>query len=335
MAAAERLAVEEEIAAMLEKGAIEKSGAVQGQALSGIFLREKKDGSSRPILNLKGLNDHIPYIHIKMETLKNVKDMLKEGDWMAKIDLKDAYFTLPLHPNPRKYVRFRWGKDIYQFLCLCFGLGPAPRLFTKLMKVPMTILRRLNICLIVYLDDILIMGASMEEILMARDTVIYLLEALGFVINWAKSVLEPAKVMEFLGIVIDSVAMTMLLTEEKITKLTNSCQKVLTEGKVTVKKMGSLLGKLVATSAAVTPCMLQVRFLQRLHIEAVQNWKRGPDLIWLDASALEELKWWIGNLELREGRPSAASPPDLIIHSDAAKTGGWGAECNGIQTGGQ
>ena len=139
MAADERLAVEGEIAAMLEKGAIEKSGAVQGQVLSGIFLREKKDGSSRPILNLKGLNDHIPYIHFKMETLKNVKDMLKEGDWMVKIDLKDAYFTLPLQPNSRKYVRFRWGKDIYQFLCLCFGLGPAPRLFTKLMKVPMTI----------------------------------------------------------------------------------------------------------------------------------------------------------------------------------------------------
>ena len=78
---------------------------------------------------------------------------------------------------------------------------------------------------------------------MARDTVIYLLEALGFVINWAKSVLEPAKVMEFLGIVIDSVAMTMLLTEEKITKQTNSCQKVLTEGKVTIKKMGSLVEK--------------------------------------------------------------------------------------------
>ena len=38
---------------------------------------------------------------------------------------------------------------------------------------------------------------------------------------------------------------------------------------------------------------------------------------------------------MREGRPIATSPPGLIIHSDAAKTEGWGAECNGIQIGGQ
>ena len=335
MSAEERVAVDQEIESMLKKGAISKANSERGQVLSSIFLREKKDGSSRPILNLRKLNDHIPYIHFKMETLKNVKDMLRQGDFMVKIDLKDAYFTLPLHPNSRKFVRFQWGRDIYQFLCLCFGLGPAPRLFTKLMKVPMALLRRLNIRLIVYLDDILIMGSSEEEILMARDTVIYLLEALGFVINWAKSVLEPAREMEFLGILVNSVEMSMLLTEEKITKLTKLCKDTLSRGKLTVKKMGSLIGKLVSTAAAVTPCMLQVRFMQQLHIKAVRDQKLWTDIIWLDEKARLELNWWIGNLKLREGKPILTSPPDLIIHSDAAKTGGWGAECNGVQTGGQ
>ena len=103
--------------------------------------------------------------------------------------------------------------------------------FTKLMKVPVTLLRRLNIRLIIYLDDILIMGSSEEEILMARDTVIYLLQALGFVINWAKSVLEPAQEMEFLGIVINSKEMSMLLTEEKISQLTKLCEDTLSSGK--------------------------------------------------------------------------------------------------------
>ena len=239
MSVAERGAVDQEIESMLKKGAIAEASSEQGQVLSGIFLREKKDGSSRPILNLKSLNNHIPYMHFKMESLKNVKDMLKQGDLMVKIDLKDAYFTLPLHPKSRKFVRFQWGRKIYQFLCLCFGLGPAPRLFTKLMKVPVTLLRRLNIRLIIYLDDILIMGSSEEEILMARDTVIYLLQALGFVINWAKSVLEPAQEMEFLGIVINSKEMSMLLTEEKISQLTKLCEDTLSSGKITVKKWGA------------------------------------------------------------------------------------------------
>ena len=44
--------------------------------------------------------------------------------------------------------------------------------------------------------------------------------------------------------------------------------------------MGSLLGKLVATAAAVSHCMLQVKFMQQLHIEAVRDQKIWSDLIW-------------------------------------------------------
>ena len=47
-----------------------------------------------------------------------------------------------------------------------------------------------------------------------------------------------------------------------------------------------------------------------------------------------ELKWWITNLELQEGCPLKLQPPDLIICSDAAKTGGWGAVCHLGATGG-
>ena len=172
MASAKREAVNQEIESMLRKRAILEASSERREVISGIFLREKKNGSSRLILNLKCLNNHIPYVHFKMETLKNVMDMLKPGGLMVKIDLTNAYFTQPLHPKSRKFVRFQWGKKIYQFLCLCFGLGPAPRLFTKLRKVPMTHLRRLNIRLIIYLDEILIMGSSEEEILMARDTIL-------------------------------------------------------------------------------------------------------------------------------------------------------------------
>ena len=236
--------VDQEIYNLLEKGAVRKARHEKGQVLSSLFLREKKDGSQRPILNLKKLNTFIPYCHFKMETLKNVRDLLMKGDLMVKIDLKDAYFTLPLHQESRKYVRFRWEGTIYEFLCLCFGLGPAPRLFTKLLKVPMAMLRRINIRLVIYLDDILIMGATMEEIEWARDTVLYLLINLGFVINWVKSVLHPTKIMEYLGVVIDSDEMSMFLTEEKTLSLTALCQDTLTSGNLTLKELESLIGKL-------------------------------------------------------------------------------------------
>ena len=73
---------------------------------------------------------------------------------------------------------------------MCLGLGPAPRLFKKLIKAPVSIFRKLYIKIIVYLDDFLILGKTLEETILSRDT-IYLLQNLGFVINLKKSVVHP------------------------------------------------------------------------------------------------------------------------------------------------
>ena len=83
---------------------------------------------------------------------------------MCKMDMKDAYFSVPLHQSSWNYVRFSWSGNLYEFLCLCFGLGPAPRIFSKLLKRPMSVLRRINIRTVIYLDDMLIMGQTLEEI---------------------------------------------------------------------------------------------------------------------------------------------------------------------------
>ena len=106
---------------------------------------------------------------------------------MCKLDLKDAYFSVPLNPASRKFVRFLWSGKLYEFFCLCFGLGPAPRIFTKLLKIRVLVLCRLNILIIIYLDGMLLIGHTIEETLMARDTVIFLLQQLGFVVNFKKN----------------------------------------------------------------------------------------------------------------------------------------------------
>ena len=119
-----------------------------------------------------------------MEGLQNLKKQVAKRILHVQIRLKSCIFFSSLGKNSRPFVRFSWSGNSYELLCFCFGLGPAPRIFTKLLKVPMTILRRINIKITIYLDDMLLIGYSLEEILMSRNTVIFLLQHLGFVINW-------------------------------------------------------------------------------------------------------------------------------------------------------
>ena len=103
-----------------------------------------------------------------------------------------------------------WSGNLCEFLYLCFGLGPAPRIFTKLLKIPMSVLRRINIRIVIYLDDILIMGQTMK--VSCPDTVIFLLQHLGFALNLEKSILNPVQEIEFLGVTINSLKMCVFTT---------------------------------------------------------------------------------------------------------------------------
>ena len=115
----------------------------KNEFIGNMFLRQKKDGRYPPVITLKHLNQFLPYHNFKMEGLKQVKELLAEGDFMVKLDLQDTYFSIPFHEETTKYVRFQWEGKLYKFFCLCFGSGPAPRLFTKLLKIPISLMRRI------------------------------------------------------------------------------------------------------------------------------------------------------------------------------------------------
>ena len=78
---------------MISKGAVTELQTLPvGGFLSTLFLVPKKDGGQRPVINLKKLNSFINAPHFKMEGIHTLKSLLEKGDWLVKIDLKDAYF---------------------------------------------------------------------------------------------------------------------------------------------------------------------------------------------------------------------------------------------------
>jgi hypothetical protein len=219
------LICDSEVKALLDKGAIrEVSVNVTDGFISSMFAIHKKTGGWRPIINLKNLNSFIRYKHFKMEGIDIVKYLLQKNDWMVKIDLQDAYFLVPVSPRFFKFLRFFWNGSLFEYLCLPFGLCSAPRVFTKLLKPVVSFLRERGIRLIVYLDDILILNQSLSGILKDLEEVINLLEFLGFIINYKKSVVVPQQITNF-GILDKSLTRTnfhSLCLMGKLIRLLNS-----------------------------------------------------------------------------------------------------------------
>ena len=155
---------------------------------------------------------------------------------------------------------------------------------------------------IIYSDDMLLMSQRIEELLFSRDTVIFLLIHLGFVINLKESMLNPVQKIEFLGLEIDSVAMKLSLPQRKVEEIVQMSQNAL-NNKITLRELTQLIGKLTSTVQAILPAKLQIRFLQQIQIKALRKSLAYESLITLDLQAMEELSWWMTNIKMYNGRP--------------------------------
>ena len=202
------------------------------------------------------------------------------------------------------------------------------------MKPVVALLRQLGIRMIIYLDDLLIMAQSQDLLNCHVSTVRNLLENLGFIISYLKSVLIPATQMEFLGFLIDSQTMTLALPRDKVRKVKKECQSVLNYPQVTVRELAKLIGHLTSTIQAVFPGPLHFRHLQGDKNKSLAQFGSYDSLIQLSPYALEELVWWRDNLDAWNGKSLISGTPNLIIETDASRKG-WGTFCMGVSTGGQ
>ena len=255
-----------------------------------------------------------------------LRDLLRKGDFMVKIDLKDAYFTMPVWRNHQKFLRFVWKETMYKFVCLPFGLARAPRVFTKLLKPVVGLLHELGI----YLDNMLIMAQSRDIALQHASTAVDLLQGLGFMINYLKSVLVTSTKMKFLRFVIDSLPLSLALPQDKIRNVKKECQVLLNFTLVTVRQLAKLQGHLTSTIQAVFPGPLHFCHLQNKKNRALLHSQTYDSATPLSPQAREELVWWRDNLDAWNGKALVSGSPDLVI-----KTDGWGAFCNEVSTGGQ
>ena len=145
---------------------------------------------------------------------------------MCKINLKDAYFAVPLVKGSRKCVKFRWKDSLSDFLCLFLGFLHPQEYLQKLLKVLISLLRKLCLRIIIPLGHVLLMGTSREELLASHDTLICLLSSLVFLIIIQKSILNPNWFSNSNRFQWTSQGMTLSLTIKKERKIQEQCKKI-------------------------------------------------------------------------------------------------------------
>ena len=252
---------------------------------------------------------------------------------MTKIDLKDAYFLVRIDNKSKKYLRFEYKKQLYEFNVLPMGLCTAPFIFTKLLKPVIAKLRLDGVICVIYLDDILIISKNKEDCYHHTYKVIELLIFLGFIINFNKSILQPSKQCKYLGFNFNTINMTLSLPEDKIKKIIDICQRFVKKHFCLIKDFARLLGILTAACPAIKYGWAHTKNLERKKYLALIKCKDNYNSkMSITKTVRLDLQWWIsivGKINTSLDMPNF----QLEIFSDASNVG-WGGVCNKMRING-
>lgn len=319
----EQRILSQEIVKLLELQVLKVTQRRGDQVLSPVFLRKKKHGGYRMVLNLEKLNKHIPYQHFKMENFEQAVCLVNRGDYMASVDLENAYYTVKIAEEQQRFLCFKWQGKVYQYTCLPNGVAEGPRLFTKLMKPIFATLRNRGFTITSFIDDTLMCASSLERCNECVHDTVELLQRMGFTINVEKSVLAPTKCIEYLGNVIDSENMIVKLPVRRLDKIIRSCSQLLLKTRERIREVARVTGLLVAAIPAVELGKVHYRKLEMEKIAALGSSKGDFDS-WMRIT--EEMKadciWWVDHVSSQH-RVIMRPAPDIELFTDASDLG-WG-----------
>ena len=318
--------------ALVAKSAVELAPLPSLGFYSRLFVVWKTSGSWRPVIDLSTLNLFVDVVHFRMETIQSVLLSVRQGDWMASIDLKEAYLQIPVHSDSRRFLRFVALGRVHQFSALCFGLSTAPQVFSRIMAPVSAILHSWGIRMRRYLDDWLVQSSSRVALLHDLQVVLNLCRELGIVVNPSKSHLVPSQVVQYLGVVIDSRSFRASPSSERVSKLFSTADAFLSCAAPPASTWLRLLGILSSLAHLVPGGRLRVRSLQLcLH----QQWDREDLSALIPWSPLcrRDLQWWLDLPRLSLGVSLVQVSPDLDFWSDASDVG-WGAHLGSLTASG-
>lgn len=296
----------------------------------------KKDTSERRIiLDLsmpkgRAINDYVDknrYLDEEVQLVfPKVDDFIKlvkskgQGCLMFKKDLRKAYRQIPICPHDYNLVAFCWQKHLFCDTVLSMGLSSAANICQRVTNAVAYIMFTIGIAVLNYLDDL----AGVEK----KENANFAYTCLGEVLE--KCGLEesvdkacpPTEIMVFLGVLFNSITMTVEVTPERLVEIKTLVVDWLDRDSAKLNELQSLIGKLNYVAACVRPGRI---FISRLLAWLRQfNGVKDKD-VEIPSEVRKDLKWWDRFLYQYNGISIMIyddwSRPDEIFSTDACLTG--------------
>jgi hypothetical protein len=270
---------------------------------SHIFPIPKPDGRIREITETPLINLLLIPEHFRLEGKDTIKGMMRRKDYLLSLDLKSAYYLIPIKEMDTWKLVVRIEGNLYRFMALPMGINIAPQRFTRILQAVIKLIRKhLGYRISGYFDDIILMEKDKTKSLLMTQVTLIILTSLGFVINIKKSNLVPSHVLEHLGIMWNSTSMTASLSQDKKSavqkKLIRYIKYITTNAGAKLRLLAALNGTVLALRDVVNGAVVRSRATAKWIGDARRQGKAWDSFISLPEDSTwatlvhEELKYW-------------------------------------------
>ncbi len=172
--------LDQEINALIDEGIIEKVGTADW--ISPIVLTKRKNGKIRLFVDLRLVNENIVQMRYPLQNIETMFASVKDANYVTKIDLKSEYHKLLLHEDTKKLMALTTPLGNFRYCRGTIGLSDIPGSFQRMMDI---ILARCEGALW-FLDDIIVVSATMDKNLQRLKEVLTRLSDNGLTLNKEK-----------------------------------------------------------------------------------------------------------------------------------------------------
>lgn len=243
---------------MLKKGIIERVHEPVDW-ISPMLVIPKANGDIRICVDMRAANKAIQCIKHPLPNMEHLRMTLRNYTIFTKLDLTNAYHHLPISVKSRKITTFWSNMGLLRYTRLMFGMNAAPELFQGIMEQLFCNLEGI----IIYLDDILIGGMTMEDHDEKLQKVETVLEKNSLTLNKEKCEYRKTE-LEFIGLMISSKGIRISLRKIEAVKHFRKPE--------TLDEVHSFLGLVNYMSSFIMDLATKTAPLRKLLVEKIFLW---------------------------------------------------------------